>query len=133
MWFSRSSASIVPAAQSAAEAPWLSEMAKFEQWSKADRAFARDDSKVFRPLVFWANDGIRKRFPMHAEMARSQFSGLASEANCERTFSYSGRVLSDLRSTMSSAQLAAHVVGHTWVLSAAEIFDKYESKAQASK
>jgi hypothetical protein len=66
----------------------------------------------FHPLVFWANPIIIARFPLHAELARSQFAGLPFEASCERTFSYAGRVRSDLRSDMSAEQLCAHVAGH---------------------
>ena len=111
---------IVGQEPAAAEAPWTKKSDDFALLVKANWQFAVDDLKQFRPFIFWTNAGIghhraciTARFPVHSAVARSHFSGLASEANCERTFSYSGRVLSDLRKSMSSEQLAAHVVGHT--------------------
>jgi len=73
----------------------MKEINDFALLVKANWQFAVDDTKQFRPLVFWVNAGIIAHFPIHSTAAHSHFSGLASEANCERTFSYSGRVLSD--------------------------------------
>ena len=65
----------------------------------------------FNPLIFWASPIIQILFPMHAEMARSHFSGLHHEATSERTFSYTGRVISDLRRRMSADAACANVIG----------------------
>ena len=66
----------------------------------------------FHSLIFWANPAIISRFPLHSQVARSQFSGLPHEATSERAFSYSGRMVSDLRRsmTMATEQVCAHVI-----------------------
>ena len=61
-----------------------------------------------------------------------------TEANCERTFSYVARVLSDLRrGRMSPDQLRCHVVGHAgskhFPPTTAELWAKYITKSQASE
>ncbi len=75
-------------------------------------------------------------FPMHAEMARSHFSGVHHEATSERTFSYTGQVISDLRRNMSADAVSAHVIGAAthFIVTADEIFASgvYQSRHQAA-
>ena len=61
-------------------------------------------------LIYWANPAIILYFPLHSQVAQSRFSGLPHEATSERTFSYSGRVVSDLRRSMATEQVCAHVI-----------------------
>jgi len=50
-------------------APWTKETDDFALLVKANWQFAVDDSKQFRPLVFWANACIIARFLMHFAVA----------------------------------------------------------------
>ena len=75
-------------------------------------------------------------FPMHAEMARSHFSGVHHKATSEHTYSYTGRVISDLRRGMSAGAVSAHVVGAAthFIVTADEIFAPgvYQSRREAA-
>jgi hypothetical protein len=66
-------------------------------------------------------------------LARGEFSGLGAEATSERTFSYSGRVFSMLRRSISMENLAAMVIGAAFpgMLTNNQIMDKYLSKLAA--
>ena len=118
---------------------WEQEQAEYLKLDKKEKNFAKHHgTKVFNPMVFWADAEICRRFPIHAELARSEFAGLCTEANCERTFSYVARVLSDLRrGRMSPDQLRCHVVGHAgskhFPPTTAELWAKYITKSQASE
>ena len=63
----------------------------------------------FSARVFWADESIRRRFPLHAKLARRYVGTLFTEACCERTFSVSGRLLDDLRRTLHSEIVAAFI------------------------
>ena len=93
----------------APEDPLAAEVEAFKAWS--DFSYGMDLKGNFNPLIFWASPIIQMLFPMHAEMARSHFSGLHHEATSERTFSYTGRVISDLRRRMSADAVCANVIG----------------------
>ena len=118
---------------------WEQEQAEYLKLDKKEKNFAKHHgTKVFNPMVFWADAEICRRFPIHAELARSEFAGPCTEANCERTFSYVARVLSDLRrGRMSPDQLRCHVVGHAgskhFPPTTAELWAKYITKSQASE
>jgi hypothetical protein len=96
-------------------------------------ALSRDHS-VFCPLTFWAAPSFIAKFPTLAALARGEFSGLGAEATSERTFSYSGRVYSKLRRSMSMENLASMVIGAAYpgVLTNNQIMDKYLSNAAIS-
>ena len=64
----------------------------------------------FHSLIFWANPAIISRFPLHLQVVRSRISGLPHEATSEQTFSYSRCVVSDLRRSMATEQVCAHVI-----------------------
>ena len=98
------------------------EIAAFRRWT--DFSYGMDSKGKFSALIFWASPTIQLMFPMHAEMARSHFSGVHHEATSERTFSYTGRVISDLRRSMSADAVSAHVVGAAthFIVTADEIF-----------
>ena len=61
----------------------------------------------FDPTIFWADPVIRMRFPLHAAVARSYLAAMLHEATCERTFSYTGRVMSKLRTRLDPDQVCA--------------------------
>ena len=90
----------------------------------------------FNPLIFWASPIIQMLFPMHTEMARSHFSGLHHEATSERAFSYTGRVISDLRRRMSADAACANVIGaaNHFEITDDEIFapSVYQSRCEAA-
>ena len=90
----------------------------------------------FNPLIFWESPVIQMLFPMHAEMARSHFSRLHHEATSERTFSYTGRVISDLRRRMSADAVCANVIGAAthFEITDDEIFapSVYQSRCEAA-
>jgi hypothetical protein len=123
------------AAQAAASSePWEREIESFGELLLSDLvcALSRDHS-VFCPLTFWAAPSIIAKLPTLAALARGEFSGFGAEATSERTFSYSGRVFSKLRRSMSMENLAAMVIGAAYpgVLTNNQIMDKYLSKLAA--
>ena len=85
---------------------------------------------VLCPLTFWAAPSIIAKFPTLAALARGEFAGLGAEATSERTFSYSGRVFSKLRRSMSMENLSAMVIGAAYpgVLTNDDIMAKYASE-----
>ena len=95
--------------ENSSQDPFEAESAAFRRWT--DLSDGMDSNGKFSALIFWASPTIQLMFPMHAEMARSHFSGVHHEATSERTFSYTGRVISDLRRNMSADAVSAHVIG----------------------
>ena len=118
----------------APEDPLAAEVEAFKAWS--DFSYGMDLKGNFNPLIFWASPIIQMLFPMHAEMARSHFSGLHHEATSERTFSYTGRVISDLRRRMSADAVCANVIGAAthFEITGDEIFapSVYQSRCEAA-
>jgi hypothetical protein len=68
-----------------------------------------EDHENFNPMLFWANPSIVGRFPLHAQVAQSYFSGLLSEATSERSFSDCGQFLTDLSRNMDGNNTCAQV------------------------
>mmetsp|Transcript_44022 Transcript_44022/g.60118 ORF Transcript_44022/g.60118 Transcript_44022/m.60118 type:complete len:375 (+) Transcript_44022:1617-2741(+) len=118
----------------APEDPLAAEVEAFKAWS--DFSYGMDLKGNFNPLIFWASPIIQMLFSMHAEMARSHFSGLHHEATSERTFSYTGRVISDLRRRMSADAVCANVIGAAthFEITGDEIFapSVYQSRCEAA-
>jgi len=75
---------------------------------------------------------IMSRFPLHTAVARSYLSAMLHEATCERTFSYSGRLLTKQRLQIDPNQVGASAectAGEAiFEMSAAEIKKHYQSK-----
>ena len=113
--------------------PWLAEKASFEKLTDFSAGF--NSAGKFNVLVFWAHPSIIATFPIHARVARGQFSGIPHEATSERTFSFSGRTCSDLRGSMAIEQVCTHVVGNAahkhHKVSIEEIRQKYDSRSAA--
>jgi hypothetical protein len=113
---------------------WLAEKASFERLRDFSAGF--NSPGKFNVLVFWAHPSIIATFPIHARVARGQFSGLPHEATSERTFSFSGRTCSDLRGSMAIEQVCAHVVGNAALrhrsASIEEMRQKYDSRSAAT-
>ena len=69
----------------------------------------------FDVLKFWSNPSIMKKLPVHAALARSVFTSLATEANCERIFNISGQLLSQLRTCLGPDLVKQFMfVGSNW-------------------
>lgn len=74
------------------------------------------------PLVWWADEGMRRNFPYMSATARRLLSIPASSAGAERVFSQSGLTLSDLRQKMGTKTLEdlmvlkyQHSEGHVYL------------------
>ena len=76
------------------------ELEAFKSVSYDDVKKGMDADGHFDVLRFFANKDIKTRLPHHYLLARQTFSSLATEANCERTFSFSGQLLSALRNSL---------------------------------
>ena len=83
-------------------------------------------------LLFWANAAIMSRFPLHTAVARSCLSAMLHEATYERTFSYTGRLLTKQRLQLDPEQVSASALctaGEAiYEMSAEEIKKHYQSK-----
>lgn len=97
---------------------------------------ALDFSKVcngkFDPSIFYASPSIAHRFPLHALVAKCNYSAILHEATSERTFSDCGRFIGDLRSSLSSEYVCAQVISNAgernFKIQPAEIKKHYQSK-----
>lgn len=115
------------------KAPWELEIEAFEHLQLKDLECALSSDRLkFFVMIFWANREIIAKFPILSALAHGEFSGVAAEATSERTFSYSGRVFSDLRRNMSPANLCAMVAGAAcpWPISDTEIMAEYETRRE---
>ena len=105
--------------------------------SQADFRCGRNYQLKFDPTVFWANAAIMARFPLHTIVARSYFSAMLHEAACERTFSYTGRLLTKQRVQFDPDQLCASAVciaGEAlYEMPAEEIKRHYQSKRETNE
>jgi len=76
------------------------------------------------------------RFPLHAAVARSYLSAMLHEATCERTFSYTGRLLSKQRLQLDPHQVCVSAVCTSseavFEMPAEEIKKHYQSKRKAN-
>ena len=128
----------LPAARPAAAARVLFHLNRGSARSSPSASFcwatwsARSGATIWcsAPLPFWAAPSIIAKFPTLAALARGEFAGLGAEATSERTFSYSGRVFSKLRRSMSMENLSAMVIGAAYpgVLTNDDIMAKYASE-----
>ena len=86
----------------------------------------------FDPSIFYASPYIVHRFPMHALVAKCNYSAILHEATSERTFSDCGRFIGDLRSSLSSEYVCAQVISNAgernFKIEPAEIKKHYQSK-----
>ena len=130
---------MLPAARPAAAAegavsfePWEREIESFSELLLGDCWSARSGATIWcsAPSPFWAAPSIIAKFPTLAALARGEFAGLGAEATSERTFSYSGRVFSELRRSMPMENLSARVIGAAYpgVLTNDNIMAKYASE-----
>jgi hypothetical protein len=78
----------------------------------ADYRSARNFKNEFDPSVFWADSIVMQRFPLHTVIARSYLAVILHEATCERSFSYTGRIKTKLRSSSSPDMFCASAL---WV------------------
>ena len=78
-----------------------------ETLSEADYRFARNFKNEFDPSVSWADPIVMQRFPLHTVIARSYLAVILHEATCERSFSYTGRIKTKLRSSSSPDMFCA--------------------------
>jgi len=130
--------SFSPATSSASSStPELVEMEAFASLTEADFRCGRNYQLKFDPTVFWANAAIMARFPLHTIVARSYFSAMLHEAACERTFSYTGRLLTKQRVQMDPDQVSAcavYTAGEAvYEMPAEEIKKHYQSKSEANE
>ena len=126
------SSSSVAALSAAGAHPIFVEMEAFASLPKIEFRCARSYQGKFDPAVVWANAAIMSRFPLHTAVARSYLSAMLHEATCERTFSYSGRLLTKQRLQIDPNQVGASAectAGEAiFEMSAAEIKKHYQSK-----
>ena len=80
----------------------LAEMRDFALLTQVDYKCGCNFRGQFDPTVFWANTSIIQRFQLHTVVARSYLSAMLHEATCERTFSYTGRILTKERQTIDA-------------------------------
>jgi hypothetical protein len=126
--------SFSPATSSASSStPELLEMEAFASLTEAAFRCGRNYQLKFDPTVFWANAAIISRFPLHTVVARSYFSALLHEATCERTFSYTGRLLTKQRVQLDPDQVCASAVCTAGEAVYEEIKRHYQSKREANK
>ena len=88
----------------------LAEMADFNSLTQVNFRCGFNFRGQFDPAVFWANNTIMLRFPLHTVVARSYLSAMLHEATCERKFSYTGRVPTKERQTIDAEQVCASAV-----------------------
>ena len=112
-------------------------MGHFASLTEADFRCGRNNQLKFDPTVFWANAAIIARFPLHTIVARSYFSAMLHEAACERTFSYTGRLLTKQRVQMVPDKVSACAVctagEAVYEIPAEEIKKHYQSKREANE
>jgi hypothetical protein len=86
----------------------------------------------FEPTVFFANPAMELKFPRYCAVARSYFAGRTSEDTSERTFSFAGRHLSDLRGRLDPAQACASVMcvagSKHYAVTSEEVWGQYASR-----
>ena len=74
--------------------------------------FITSDNRLDKTKFFAAN---KDDFPLHYHMFRVVDTAMPAEANCERVFSFAGRILSDERLSLSADVFQAMVrVAHLW-------------------
>ena len=100
--------------------------------SEANYRFARNFKNEFDPSVSWADPIVIQRLPLHTVDTRSYLAEILHEATCERTFSYTGRIKTKLRSSLIPDMVCASAICVAGEgikkMSIEEIMAQYQSK-----